>query len=220
MTQKIYDIRTASQREFEDFVFDHDPQSFATNDAWYHRLDTTVKYDASHSARCFIEMFRTSASLFEKYDRERLKQGFWAMTGASFDGNLDILIWRSNIAPELKEELIAAMFFVFCDVFARDPMGEACEMWWDALAYCINPMKHVDPVGNPVHKRIQGAMFHTLAQILDLDAADCQSAALHGLNHVLHPDTKALIDDFIMRRPDLPQDFIDYAYHCVAGRAM
>ena len=93
-------------------------------------------------------------------------------------------------------------------------------MWWDALAYCINPMKHVDPVGNPFHKRIQDVMFKTLAQILELDSPDCQSAALHGFNHVLHPDAKALVDDFIRRSPDLPQEYIDYAYHCVAGRAM
>lgn len=108
--QKIYDIRMASQREFEDFVFDHDPKIFAINDTWYHRLDTTVKYNASQSAQCFIEMFRTSDDLFLKYDRERLEQGFWAMTGSGFDGNLADLIWRSNIAPELKEELIGAMF--------------------------------------------------------------------------------------------------------------
>lgn len=220
MTQNTYDIRTASQREFEDFVFDHDPKVFGANDAWYHRLDTTVKYDATHSAQCFIKMFRSAASLFAKYEREKLEQGFWAMTGASFDGSLDDLVWRSHIATELKEELIEAMFFIFRDVFARDPLGEACEMWWDSLAYCIHPMKHVDPVGNPVHKRIQDAMFKTLAEIFKLGSPDCQSAALHGFNHVLHPDTKALVDDYAKRRPDLPRDFIDYAYHCVAGRAM
>ncbi|MEM9477785.1 MAG: hypothetical protein AAGA71_21050 [Pseudomonadota bacterium] len=73
---------------------------------------------------------------------------------------------------------------------------------------------------NPEHKRIQDAMFKTLAKILKRSATDCQSAALHGLNHVAHPNTVRLIESFIKDHAELSGESIDYARLCAKGQVL
>jgi hypothetical protein len=53
--------------------------------------------------------------------------------------------------------------------------------------------------------------FQTLAQILSFDSETCQAAALHGLGHLHHPDTPALIDNFVKEHPSLTQKWKTYA---------
>jgi len=81
-------------------------------------------------------------------------------------------------------------------------------------------MHRADPANNAAHKRIQNAMFETLSKILKLDSVDCQSAALHGLNHVFHPETKSVVKNFIESNPDLSDEFVEYATLCANGQAM
>ncbi len=220
MPETTIDIRKASLPEFEDFIFDHDVHGAGSDKAWYNQLDLVIYYDAAHSAQCLIEMFQNARSLPSKHDRAKLEQGCWAMFGSGFEGNLNDLIWKSKIPLETKEELISSMFFMYRNLFASDPLGEACEMWWDSLAYDIHPMGVADPANNPAHKRIQRAMFETLSKILELDSVDCQLAALHGLNHVFHPDTKSVVKNYVDSNPDLSDAAVEYATLCANGLAM
>ncbi|MEP3892464.1 MAG: hypothetical protein ABJN52_00475 [Litorimonas sp.] len=153
MTEISIDIRKASLKEFEGFVFDHDVHNVGSSNVWYHQFDLVIRFDAIHNADCFTKMFANARSLFSKYDQAKLEQGCWAMFGAGFDGNLNDLIWRSDVPLEKKEALISSMFFVYRDLFASDPLGEACEMWWDGIAYEINPMERANPDNNSAHKR-------------------------------------------------------------------
>lgn len=220
MTKTTIDIREATLSEFEDFIFDHEVHGVGSDKVWYHQFDLVIHYSAAHNARCLVELFRNARGLPSKYDRAKLEQGCWAMFGAGFDGNLNDLIWECEIPLETKEDLISSMFFLYRDLFALDPLGEACEMWWDGLAYDINPMNFVDPANNAAHKKIQNAMFETLAKILKLDSVDCQWAALHGLNHVLHPETNRVVKDFVESNPDLSDEDVEYAILCANGQAM
>lgn len=214
------DIRRASPKEFEDFIFQHDVHPVGSSETWYHQFGLTIQYDATHSAYLFVKMFEDARSLLKKYEKSKLEQGCWAMVGAGFDGNLNDLIWNSKLPISTKENIILSMFYMYRDLFAHDPMGEACEMWWDSLAYEINPMRRVDTINNNEHRRIQNAMFKTLTEILKLDERHCQFAALHGLNHVFHPNTDALIRSFVRRRPDLTDEEVEYAAACANGTAM
>ena len=81
-------------------------------------------------------------------------------------------------------------------------------------------MKRADPGNNPEHKRIQNAMFETLSKILCLDAKHCQFAALHGLNHVYHPNTSSLVRDYVESNPALSDEEVEYATFCANGEAM
>jgi hypothetical protein len=203
-------IEHASQREFEDFVFNNGAHSDQ-------RL--MVTFDPQHNARRFIKMFRDAGSLLDKYDVKNLERGCWVMFGPGDQGNLTDLIWNHDIPIEVKEELISSMYFMYRDVFIRQPLGHACEMWWDGLAYAINPMGRAQPSKNHEHRRIQNAMFETLSRVLYLDSSDCQGAALHGLNHVLHPENNRIIKTFIDSQPDLTKEAIEYALLCSKGLA-
>ena len=139
MTETMIDIREATLREFEDFIFDHAVHGIGSDKVWYHQFDLVIHYDAAHNVQCLIDLFRNAQSLPSKYDHAKLEQGCWAMFGAGFDGNLNDLIWESEIPLELKETLISSMFFMYRDLFALYPLGEACEMWWDGLAYVNSP---------------------------------------------------------------------------------
>jgi len=220
MTQKSIDICKATLQEFEDFIFDHEVHGVGSSEVWYHQFGLVINYNPAHNARCFVELFKNARNLPSKYERAKLEQGCWAMFGSGLDGNLNDLIWESDISLEAKEDLISSMFFLYRDLFSQDPLGEACEMWWDGLAYDINPMKRVDPTSNAAHKRIQNSMFETLVKILKLNSVNCQSAALHGLNHVHHPKTTNVVKDFIASNPDLSDRDIEYAMLCASGQAM
>jgi len=92
-------------------------------------------------------------------------------------------------------------------------------MWWDSLAYgyfCGNKNR----VHSDEEKNMQDVMFETLCQILKLDSEACQGAALHGLGHLVHPDTEKVIRAWIAEHPDLPEEDVDYAEDCIAGRIM
>lgn len=220
MADKIFDVRHANLPEFEDFVFQHDVHNIASSDTWYHQLDLEIRYDPAHNARRLIEMFEGAQSLLGKYTRAQLEQGCWALFGAGFDGNLETLIWENDLPVETKETLIQSMYYMYRDLFAIDPLETACEMWWDGLAYDIHPMGRADPQTNPEHKRIQNVMFETLSKILALDAVHCQFAALHGLNHVRHPDTNALVKEYVESNPALSNSDVEYAALCANGDAL
>lgn len=215
-----FDIAQASLREFEDFVFEHDVHRVGSDNVWYHQFDLEIQYDPEHNARQMTEMFNNAHSLHSKYSEEKLEQGCWALFGAGFDGNLSDLIWDQTVPIEHVEALIHSTYFMFRDLFATSPLGQTCEMWWDGLAYDIHPMGIADPINNPTHRRIQNAMFETLSKILELEAEQCQMAALHGLNHVRHPHTVGLISAFIRKNPDLSNDDIEYALSCARGEAL
>ncbi|WP_208347414.1 hypothetical protein [Pseudaestuariivita rosea] len=219
MPRTVIDIRNASLDQFKDFVFDHAVHSIGSDQVWYHQFDLEIRFDDEHNARCFIKMLTDAKGLLSKYDSEKLEQGCWAMF-SGFDGNLNYLIWDSAIPIKTKEDLIASMYFIYRDLFAVDPLGEACEMWWDGLAYEIHPLKRADPENNPHDKRIQDAMFEVLSKILLLESVHCQSAALHGLNHVAHPDTENIVKKYVESHPELSEADIDYAYRCAKGNAL
>jgi hypothetical protein len=220
MKKIVFDLSDASLKEFEEFVFEHEVHHVGSDQVWYHEAGLTIRYDADHNARSFAEMFRDARSWPSKFDRFKLEQGCWAMFGAGFEDNLNDLIWKSEASLSSKVTLISSMFFVYRDLFSSDPLEGACEMWWDGLAYVIHPMRIVDPANDASHRRIQEAMFQTLAKILTLDVRHCQIAALHGLNHVAHPETKDLIMSFIAHHQELSAEEIEYAIACANGEAL
>jgi hypothetical protein len=58
---------------------------------------------------------------------------------------------------------------------------------------------------------MQDVMLETLADILFLDSQFCQTAALHGLGHLHHPETQALIQRYRADHPSLTEAQKEYA---------
>jgi hypothetical protein len=212
-----YDLRESDLSQFQAFIFDHEVSIH--HDCWYHDYTMRIDYDAVRNAELFIELFKNSGILRDRFSPAQLEQGCWAMLGSGFKGNLHMLIWDSNLATPVKERLIESMFDLYANLFSSKPFGYADGQWWDDLAYNFNPMQIADPQGNEEHRRIQNAMFRTLTRILELDSEDCQSCALHGLNHVLHPETQSVVDAYLRKHPELTEQERALALACARGES-
>ena len=79
------------------------------------------------------------------------------------------------------------MVSLFKRLFMRDPLDTSIYMWWDSQAYDYF-MGHRARSNEGEESRIQDVMFEVLEEILKLPAEHCQTAALHGLGHLMHPD--------------------------------
>jgi hypothetical protein len=58
---------------------------------------------------------------------------------------------------------------------------------------------------------MQDVIFETLNRILRLDSVPCQTAALHGLGHLHHPDTERVIEQYLQGNPMVSPKLRDYA---------
>ncbi|MEL0437967.1 hypothetical protein [Phycobacter sp. K97] len=221
MTKKrIIDLREATLEEFRSFFFSADCQEFFKLGRWADDPCPILKVSPSLHARRYSQLFGNGASLVGLYDDETLENGCQAMFGPILSGNLAELIWGQDISLGEKETLIHSMYVMYRDFFAVTPLETSCEMWWDPLAYAFNPLGTADPERNPEHRAIQNAMFETLCKILNLDAHHCQVAALHGMNHVAHPRTEIVIEDYLKTHSNLNEELRGYARLCSAGQAL
>ena len=58
---------------------------------------------------------------------------------------------------------------------------------------------------------MQDVLFETLSEVLLIDSSICRGSALHGLEHLHHPETMALIDSVIRGHPELAGELATYA---------
>lgn len=147
-----------------------------------------------------IRLFRDPEVLLDKYTAEQIEQGFcyllfWA-------GGLERWIWAKEIDSALRTECVMSMVNVFERLFSKQTYSEACYMWWD---YLRNSEKN-DP-----DPKVKEAMLEALTQILNIDSADCQISALHGLGHLKHPEKPRLIEKFLASHPELDEETRAYA---------
>ena len=208
-----YDIRNASFDEFVDFLFDHEvvsiPRSAETGPGpWYWAVE--VLFDPNRVAQHYIRLFTAPEFLLERFTREQLEQGFWAIQSSNIDCSVYEIIWNTDVPLEIRESCVRTMSDLFALLFSKDALETSVEMWWDSMAYdwyC----------GNRARKKggedesMQDTMFFTLEKILGLDSMACQDAALHGLGHLCHPQTKKLIDVFLEKNPSISNERREYA---------
>lgn len=209
-----YDLRTCSYNEFLDFVFEHPVE----REHWYWgKLD--VVFDADHNTELLTELFTNARPLLERYTREQLEQGFWALQSGCVDGLVEHVMFDFTVSFEKRAECIRAMFFLYRDLFAVDDLGTSSNMWWDCIASSYS-VCHRSQTTSEDDRKIQDVMFETLTKILYLESEECQGAALHGLGHLRHPNTETVIRDWVGTQPDLSEDDLEYAEACITGDIM
>ncbi len=64
---------------------------------------------------------------------------------------------------------------------------------------------------------MQDVLFGTLSQVLQIDSSICRGSALHGLEHLHHPETIVMIDDVIQSNPELAEQLTEYI-NVIRGR--
>lgn len=207
-----YDLRTCSYDEFLDFVFEH-PVSIHR---WYDNSDLKVVYDANRNRELLIELFTNSKPLYERYTREQLEQGFWALLGGCAGESIEDIMFDQSVPFEKRAEFIRAMFFLYEGLFSIHALQSACNMWWDCISgdYAVHNRSQKSSEDD---RKIQDVMFETLTKILYLESEECQGGALHGLGHLRHPNTEKVIRDWIATQPYLPEYDLEYAEACITG---
>lgn len=106
----------------------------------------------------------------------------------------------------------------FREVFARDPLGRTCFMWFDSFR----------PIAADADARARIALAEAAVEVLTITSEACQAAALHGLGHFEHPRRREWIARFIHTAPTtsaalrryLGCDLRDYARMAVDGRVL
>jgi hypothetical protein len=148
-------------------------------------------------------LFSAPSFLLGSYSEQALRNGFWSLPNA---WDLRDLIWDQGLDSNRREACLRAMYFLFRDLFARNPLEDTCFMWWDLLRY----------FGQRRDPRVIETQLSVLGQILSLSDEECQRAALHGLGHITHDGKAALIAEFLSR-PGVNEELRTYAGHALAG---
>jgi hypothetical protein len=208
-----YDLRGASFDDFVVFMFDREvvplPQGVnAGRGPWYWHAE--VEFDPVQVARYYVRLFSDPGFLLVRYAPAQLEQAFWAIPGSNIECSVGQLIWDSRIPFNLRESCVRSMYELYARLFARNPLETSSNMWWDALAYdwhCGNR----DRSKGGEDEAMQDVMFETLVRILSLPERSCQEAALHGLGHLHHPNTKEAVQRFLSSNGAIAAELKDYA---------
>ena len=221
-----YDLRTICYEGFLDFIFGHpvasqfsganrdvDPCSTA---CWYDAVNLEIDFDPARNCEYLALMFCDPLELKKRYSRSQLEQGFWWMQASFNDGGAADVLWTDSLPVERRVAMVDAMYFLCSELFATTPLGRAPHMWWENVARGIPG--HAGGLNRWADRQgIENAMFRTLAKLLELDAEKCRIDALHGLNHLAHPDKKQLIREYLAHRTRLGEVHRLYAERAIAG---
>jgi hypothetical protein len=204
------DISEYSFDEFVAFVFAHEPSAdWKKQEPWFFSLE--VIYDPQKVCAYYIKLFRQPLFLLERFSKAQLEEGFWAIQGdAPYSCGVGRVIWDTDVPFAAREECVRSMADLFRLLLVGGLLPGTSWMWWDSLCYewhCGNR----DRERGGEDLRMQNAMFETLTVILRLDSESCQMGALHGLGHLHHPETPALIHKFIAEHPELSAETKEYA---------
>ena len=213
--EAIYaDLSNTSFNDFVRFWFDRTIDARAIEPgsdpdfAWYRNIE--IRCEPLFYAESFIRLFNAPEFLLDKYSKDQLEAGFWAMNSPMVDGGLDALLWSEQLSLEVRERLLHSMFELFARLFAREPINSTSYMWWDLLSDRMDEDHSRDAA------KVRERMFVVLGQILNVEARPCQEAALHGLNHLRDPRTEPVVKEWLARHPALDQKLRGFAESCMA----
>jgi len=211
MREKFYaDIRTYSFEEFIDFLFGR-PVHSQTGDrsqTWY--FNTEVAFDAQSVCGYYVQLFLAPGFLYDRFTKQQMEQAFRAMTVRSLGCSVKQVIWNTDLPFHTREECVRSMFHLFPAVFAKDRLGHTASMWWDAFCFDWECGVRRRARGGE-DATMQDVLLQALSDVLRLDSTICIGWALHGLEHLHHPETKQLMDDFLNAHPDLDESLKTYA---------
>jgi len=202
-----YDIRDASFEDFVTFLFAHDVAPSREN-PWYRHAE--VDYDPGRVVSYYIRLFSAPRCLRSRFSAAQLEQGFWAILGGILGCSVRDVIWDRTIPFEVRADCVRSMADLYAQLFVEVPLETSSNMWWDSLAYdwhCGNRAR----ANGGEDRSMQDVMFTTLGRILDMPSETCQTAALHGLGHLHHPDTSELVQSYLAKNPSITPDLRDYA---------
>ncbi|MDR3611925.1 MAG: hypothetical protein P4L53_00060 [Candidatus Obscuribacterales bacterium] len=207
------DLTNATLSEFVKFLFDRPANQTFGEKLW--NGDEYVRYNPVHNTELFTALFLNSKTLTEGYSRQQCEQAFWAIQGCLLDGAVSELLWDADIPFSLRQKMIESTYCLYRDFFSVDALHTACNMFFDGLIGVSNEERT-----SPDQLMMNDVLFATLCKILYLESEDCQAAALHGLNHLKHPNNKVVIMKYINDHPEMCSHEVEYCLDCIDGNNM
>ena len=203
------DLTNISFDEFVSLIFDRDtPPEAGKLDASFY--DVGVEFDAKKMCAYYVRLFQEPEFLVSRFTKPQLEEGFWAIMGHTIEWSTANIIYDSNLPLSARKDCIESMAVLFERLFANEPLDTSVHMWWDSLCYdwhCGNRKR--ERGGEDLE--LQNIFFQTLSKILAIDSWICQAAALHGMGHLHHPQTKEIVDRYIDENPSLTTEQKAYA---------
>lgn len=167
----------------------------------------------------YTKLLQQSDSLYNQFETQKLDE-ILSFVFSDYNYGLESLIYDSRLSFDIRSTVIASIYDLYTKIFTQDPIEHQCYMLWDGLAFKYTANSFSYYFAELDKLPLQNVMFATLLQILDLESKDCQFAALHGLNHLKHPDTELAIRKFITKHDDLSTEDIEFAEACIKGNMM
>jgi len=191
------------------FLFARDvPAKTGKSDPGYFSVEVTQPPE--RTCADYLQLFRQPEFLPECFPKGQLAEGFWAIHGPVLDCLVSDLIWNTDLEFTEREECVRAMFDLFQRFFAIEHLDCSGHMSWDSVCYdwhCDN--RNRDRGSEDL--QMQEVIFQTLSGSLLLDSEFCQRAALHGLDHLHHPETQARVEAYLRMHSSLTEESKAYA---------
>ena len=227
-TVRVDDLRGCSFERFVTYAFDRPVPRTDKEPNWWHGEgvdEVELLIDGASQLEHSCAVFRDPLMLHDRFSPDQIEQGFWFLGmghwsdyGAFF---MDAL-WDEQLDVGLRCRCVSTMFDLYEKLFSPFPAETATYMWWDLIAsFVLEPLGQDEVVPHSVssHERVRQEMVQTLGRILTLEPRHCQTAALHGLNHVATTAERSPLIEEFLRLHHVDEKLRTYAYECLVGQA-
>ena len=177
-------------------------------DKWKHYCNPKVQI------KNVTQLFN-NPSIFDEFTDHQINQGLYYI---AFGSDLPDHLADASIPLSLRKACIQSMESLYQNIFEKRDIQDAAYMWWDWFEGVPRNWTK-DPLTKE-GKELQKTMFNALSKTLQLKSERCQKGALHGLNHLKHPKTKAIIQSYLRRNKKLSPWLREYAKKCQHFKAI
>jgi hypothetical protein len=144
----------------------------------------------------------------------------------SASSDLPRLCTRREVPEAVRIRFVQSMRTMLVAASALESAGDAIRepvfMWWDGFAIGDRVGRDAEAVRTvydslPMEvRRMADVELQVLRSLLESDSRLCCESALHGLNHLLHPDSANTVADFMEQRKTwlLQEELLHYAVRC------
>jgi hypothetical protein len=207
-----HNLDTLTFEDWINFAFNHPPKSDPKEKPWHQLDEWRSSYEDSlgQLENC-IHLFENTSLIEKNYTWEQIDEGLWFLL---FD-IIEYLVYDEKIPLLNRKKLIESMVALYEKLFSKNPIFLTGWMWWDAICYNYYVRKGI--AENEDYEKIREIIFLILKRIIKIDCLKCQVAALHGFGHLMHKDTKLVVEEYLKEHISLSKKIIDYAEACVNG---
>jgi hypothetical protein len=206
-------------------VFDHPVDDL--NNAWYWDIDRDWwDEDTANTLEYMTWAFEHAADAFQPYSDAQLNQGLWFLASNACSSHIFTLT-NESLPWSARRRCVESIHQLYEQCFARrcsphlsyidepgaNPLNMVCYMWWDLIPLYGKP-------DDPARKKLDEAILQVMDSTLQVDSIACRESALHGLGHWqrAYPEcVGAIIDNFSMTRPELPEKLRAYMLNAYVG---